>query len=674
MQDAAQNEWLSRLDAVDLQDYEKAVEDIVQIAREAAQAEVGVLFLTADGIVLEAASCKRDEPNPPPASQLPTYRLHWDEQDPARLGGITAYVAVCREVVNLNQGEVFGHAAHKGRWDDVFLGGVRQRCTGILAVPIQTRVGAPRNQARVHGVLKVENPRKPDSFKRFTAEHQRALVALAEALARKLDCADDFWCRFVQKRALLKVSHLVELLERGRPIGRNLSQGLGYALHLLSAWLGCRCAVHVFWRDDPEPHVSLGRRRDFAKGQEPDAKDQEALRDEQVRRSLVAWLQANVGPEIVQPAKPISSDLWDVLFPNVPCGRLVVDIVRLKAGNYDLGAVLVPEAPLWQQPGEDPDAIKDTLTRLAINVVSLLGRFIEDEYEATRDTYLPEHRPVCVSKTCAILFADIRNFSRLTQVLRMMGKPAFIEPFLDHYCVRMGRVVGEAPYARVDKFLGDGMYALFGEYLDTCTGKDGGDEYGDRRANYKKVAVAVHCAFKMLEEFQELYRAWLTEGLSRTEVPYGLWYTPPDSADGAEHRPFQDLRRSFNEDVEIDLAIGVNIGEVFFDYFGDRTHREYTAIGDHVNFTQRLTAAARRYDEQSGQMRANILVSQTAYRCLDDHSYLLRRRSPIWLQMRGFGLTYPAYELEYEDLNHEKIAETVRTLEDKHKPRLRREA
>jgi len=233
-----------------------------------------------------------------------------------------------------------------------------------------------------------------------------------------------------------------------------------------------------------------------------------------------------------------------------------------------------------------------------------------------------------------------------------MGKPQLIEPFMDHFCARMGKIIGETPLGRVDKFLGDGVMALFGEYAP--------------EEDYEKVVVAVNCAEKMIEQFRELYKEWVVNGITYTAMPYGRWRkeSMPDKETKSE--PLEDLRKRFNEDVQIDLTIGINIGEIYFDYFGDRTHREYTAIGDHVNFTQRIRGAAGRYDESEHRMRENIVISQTAYQFLREYGYLLKERDPFWPRFKGFGFAYPIYELNYIDLNHTKIAETLRDLERKH--------
>lgn len=651
-----QDTWREDLAKLDWQNYTDTVKEIVRIARDVAEAEVGVLFLTSDGIFLEAAHWESESPHPSPASELPTYRLHWWERDDRLLDGITAFVAVRQQIENLNQNQVFEHPAWKGKWDAVFLGGERTRCTGILAIPLQSKIGEKRDTARVHGVLKVENPKASSPLGHFKSEHKEKLKCLAEELAIKLDQSPDFWRKFVQARADLKVSYIVELLERGRSIGYNLSQSLGYVIKLFETWLGSQGATHVFWQPGKKPQSCVLYPWDFAAGGESKqhtmlGKDIEEQRN--LTENLVKWLKARVGPKIVQPALPIDHNLWDILFPNIQYQQYV-DIIRLKGGKYDLGAVVLSRSPLWkgkEGTAEDNRGILEILTRLAMNVVSILGRFIEDEYETTSDTYLPEHRPPRVSKTCAILFADIKNFSQLIQILRLMEKPELIEPFMDHFCARMGKIIGETPLGRVDKFLGDGVMALFGEYLDAP------------EEDYKKVVVSVSCAWKMLEQFRELYRKWIEEGLTYTDIPYGLWHNESISDKKTKFERLDDLRKRFNEDVQIDLTIAINIGEIYFDYFGDRTHREYTAIGDHVNFTHRVRGAAGRYDESEHRMRTNILLSQTAYQFLREYDYLLKTREPFWLRFEGFGFAYPVYELEHTDLDHTKMAETLRSLE-----------
>ena len=600
---------------IDWRTYGNAVRTIVTEARRIAEADVGVLFLTADDIFLEAAFWDSEKLPHPPASQLPTYRLRWGESDDRKLDGITAFVVVRGQRVNLNQLGVKEHPAWKGRWDAIFLEGEQSRCKGILAAPL---IG----KDRCHGVLKVENPRKPDADGRFRREHQEALDHLAAVVSKNLDKASDFWRAHVQERRMLKVPQLVELLERGQPLTVNLSRGLSYVMRLFAVWLKRGHVVHVFWGKgrggdhDQQCHVLSLRDPKKNRGQTYEWQPHCAVTDQKKCASLVDWLRNEIRPEVVQLGIEFPTGLIEELIPslNAPPKRIIVDAIHLKAGTYDLGSILLPR-PAAKQVEPPKREEMEELTKLAMNFVFILGRFVADEYEASSDTYLPEHRLQAASKTCALLFADIRRFSQLTQTLRIMNNAAAIQPLVNDFCTRMGKVVAETPFGRLEKFLGDGLVAVFGEYL-------GDDD------NQRKVCAALCSAFKMIDAFGQLYEDWLRK-----------W---PAVA---------QLRNKFNERVDVTLAIGVNLGEVFFDYFGYGPHREYTAIGDHMNFTQRLEHAAGRFDEVERRNRAQVLLSQTAYEVLFKHECLARQIQPTWVRFEGMGFPYPVYEIEKDALD-----------------------
>lgn len=638
-----------------LEEYEAAVNRIVEVAQEKTEAEVGVLFLTVDGVFLEAAAWKSGQTNRPPASELPTYRLCWLEKDDKKLDGITAYVAIHCKPLNLNSNEVFDHSAWKGRWDAVFLEGERKRCRGILAVPLQCKIGTAKSRDnRIHGVLKVENPINPDEFGCFNSEQEKRLMDFSKDIANQLNNSPSFWRNFAQARADLKVSYLSQMLERGRPIKYNLSKALGYISKLFEIWLGCNKSAHIFWRYLPaakNAKCHILRPWDCAIADRIDVEEHAATSEKDAQK-IVRWLHG-ISSQIVQRKKYISGDIREIIFGDNTEQSSYVDIIRLKAGNYDLGAIVLPESKLWSTYGMSNEGkgkdqkILETLTRLAINIVFVLGRFIEDEYETSLNTYLPEHRPPRTTRTCSILFADIMNFSELIQKLRLIGRPGNIEPFMHHFCEIMGNEINQTPLGRVDKFIGDGVMALYGDHLDAP------DE------DHIKVVVSVDCAFKMCKKFRKLYKKWVEEGLSYLETAES-----PRSKEDDTRCTLSDLKTKFNEDVNIDLTIGINIGEIYFDYFGDKTHREYTPIGDHVNFTHRIRGAAGQYDESERRMLSNILVSQTAYQSLRKHNYLLKKgvRNPVWLRFKGFGFKYPVYEIEYGDLDHKKVERVIRDL------------
>ena len=113
---------------------------------------------------------------------------------------------------------------------------------------------------------------------------------------------------------------------------------------------------------------------------------------------------------------------------------------------------------------------------------------------------------------------------------------------------------------------------------------------------------------------------------------------------------FRQLR---NEDIEINLGIGINFGAVVFDHFGPPTHREYCAVGDHVNFAQRLESEAFRWDEDLGEMRPPILLSQTAREYLKndegaESSLIDREATPLRLYFKGKGHLHKVWGIPQE--------------------------
>jgi adenylate cyclase len=110
-------------------------------------------------------------------------------------------------------------------------------------------------------------------------------------------------------------------------------------------------------------------------------------------------------------------------------------------------------------------------------------------------------------------------------------------------------------HGMIDKFIGDGMMAIFGAPLEDL-------RHGEH---------AVTTALEMQSELLKLSGNW--EGLGR---------------------------KGFR------MGIGINSGNAVVGNIGSRAHMEYTAIGDTVNLTSRLQTATKEFD-------AEILVSKTTY-------------------------------------------------------------
>ncbi len=169
----------------------------------------------------------------------------------------------------------------------------------------------------------------------------------------------------------------------------------------------------------------------------------------------------------------------------------------------------------------------------------------------------------------AILFADLRMFTRLAE----HKLPYDVVFLLNRYFAAMGAAVEHAG-GRVDKFIGDGVMALFGVDSDAAT--------GCRRA--------LNAARAMAEQLDELNRALAHE---------------LDSA----------LR----------IGIGVHVGPAIVGEMGYASATTVTAIGDAVNTASRLESLTKEFACQL------IVSDEVAIRAGADLSGFQRRE----IEVRG---------------------------------------
>jgi adenylate cyclase len=175
----------------------------------------------------------------------------------------------------------------------------------------------------------------------------------------------------------------------------------------------------------------------------------------------------------------------------------------------------------------------------------------------------------------AILFVDIRGFTGLAE-RRLPYDVVFI---LNRYFATAGRAVVTAG-GRIDKFIGDGMMALFGV--------DGGPESGCRNA-----LVAARLLSDYLREFNAALAGDIGEPLR--------------------------------------IGIGLHVGPVIIGEIGYRTNRQMTAIGDAVNIASRLESMAKAADVEL------VLSEDTATRAgVDLSAFPLQT---IEIRGRGDGLS-----------------------------------
>ena len=184
-----------------------------------------------------------------------------------------------------------------------------------------------------------------------------------------------------------------------------------------------------------------------------------------------------------------------------------------------------------------------------------------------------------VLQTITVLFADIRGFTRISE----HASPEKIVQLLNRYFSAMTDIIF-AHGGTLDKYLGDGLMALFG--APTTTPKDA--------ANALSAAVAMQR--RMIGINVEL----MEEGFP-----------------------------------EIGIGIGLHTGEVTVGYIGSERRSEYTAIGDSVNTASRLESNAK-----GGQ----ILVSEVTAKAAHSR-YTLTPRDPISVKNREQPV--PLFEVEW---------------------------
>ncbi|MBA2501663.1 MAG: FHA domain-containing protein [Pyrinomonadaceae bacterium] len=185
-----------------------------------------------------------------------------------------------------------------------------------------------------------------------------------------------------------------------------------------------------------------------------------------------------------------------------------------------------------------------------------------------------------VNQTITVLFADIRGFTRLSE----HAPPEQVVQLLNRYFSAMTEVIF-AHGGTLDKYIGDGLMALFG--APTASPEDASNA----------VAAAVEMQRQMSTINEELREAELHE---------------------------------------ISIGIGLHTGEATVGYIGSERRSEYTAIGDTVNLSARLESNA-----QGGQ----ILMSE-ATKSAAQSPFPFRPRDPITVKNRVQPV--PLFEVEWQ--------------------------
>jgi adenylate cyclase len=208
------------------------------------------------------------------------------------------------------------------------------------------------------------------------------------------------------------------------------------------------------------------------------------------------------------------------------------------------------------------------------------GRFLP-EYVVKQMLENPESFKLGgVNQIITVLFADIRGFTRISE----HANPETVVQLLNKYFSAMTDIIF-AHGGTLDKYLGDGLMALFG--APTATPQD--------------ATNAVNAAVAMQRRVIGINEELRAEG--------------------------------FNE---IGIGIGLHTGEATVGYIGSERRSEYTAIGDTVNTASRL---------ESNSKAGQILVSDATGRAAVSR-YPLKQHDPIYVKNRAQPV--PLFEVEWE--------------------------
>ncbi len=217
------------------------------------------------------------------------------------------------------------------------------------------------------------------------------------------------------------------------------------------------------------------------------------------------------------------------------------------------------EALLADRLGFAPEVRLACQTTVAGDVtVRRLVLDARDEAQVDQRTKRIAATPIGDQRFVAILFADMRRFTSMTESLL----PYDVIHLLNRYFREMDQVIqGHGGY--IASFVGDGLMAIFGAE-DTTTPSE-------------TALSAVQAGIEMLDKVNDL-------------GPYVEWL----------------------HGRELDVSIGIHCGTAVVGLVGGLSSSSVTAVGDVVNTASRIEAANRVLD-------TSFIISEDVYLAVSDH-------------------------------------------------------
>jgi class 3 adenylate cyclase/uncharacterized ubiquitin-like protein YukD len=238
-----------------------------------------------------------------------------------------------------------------------------------------------------------------------------------------------------------------------------------------------------------------------------------------------------------------------------------IDLAEAVAAQ---AAIAVQQARLYETTRQQAEQLKISEQKVTdLNKYltdSILKRFLPKaiaDKAATGELILdlsPESHRVTV------LFCDLVNFTNLSEQLGTH----LLSKLLNQYLEAMTKAVFERG-GTVDKFIGDGIMALFGA--------------PEKLSHREQAQKAIATARSMYDYLQQLNQQWYDRGWLSTQID------------------------------PLKMRCGIHQGRAVVGMFGGGQRKDYTAIGNVVNIAARLQEAAQ---------PNTVLISQTVACCLDN--------------------------------------------------------
>jgi adenylate cyclase len=258
-----------------------------------------------------------------------------------------------------------------------------------------------------------------------------------------------------------------------------------------------------------------------------------------------------------------------------PLDKIITGVEKVKTGNFDFKLDL--------KTGDEFQLFSETFNEMVESlkerdlVKEAFGKYVSNQ---VLDEIL--NGKVALGgemKNITVLFSDIRDFTKLSSKM----EPAKVVKFLNDYFSSMVDVVFKHG-GSIDKFLGDGLMALFGAPIS----------YHDSARR------AVDAAIEMRIKLSEI-----------------------------------NVRRELEGENPIDIGVSLHTGECIVGNIGTQQKMEYTAVGDVVNITSRL-------EELNKEFKTHVIITEATYQHVAD---FVKVRPLPEVQIRGRSEAIRIYEV-----------------------------